>query len=394
MLSLPASPHRDQLELGFKLPLSAVLMGAKGYSAPEVAPLHDRCIEICRQMGEGAPLFPVLVGKWGWNFIASRFAECDVRSAEVIAIANEKRGPGMKAEAHWTRECTSFFAGDFPTAREHAEIGLAHYDRAASIEFMKITQQGCGPLMTSFLGMTLWKLGYPDQGLARMKESLEMCLDLKHPFTQTVIEWEFGQYYDYARLGDQALEHGRKTCALAEGLAAAFYCGLGLGCQADGLRRLGQFEEAIPLLQKCLAMTKAVGANCTLGKYTGSLAESLWRVGRRDEAWKMLDEAFAYIQSGERHMEAELLRYRGDFHAELGNLDQAEEAYLESLAVCARQQAKSYELRTTMRLGHIWVQRGRKAEAHAALGKIFGWFTEGFWQPDFIEAKRLLDEWA
>lgn len=300
----------------------------------------------------------------------------------------------MKPEAHWAKQCTSFFAGDFPTAREHAEIGLLHYDRAASIEFMKITQQGCGPLMTSFLGQTLWKLGYPDQGLARMKESIEMCLDLKHPFTQTVIEWEFGQYYDFSRLGDEALEQGRRTCKLADELAFVWYAALGLGCQGDGLRRLGRFEEAIPLLQQCLATTKMVGAKCTLGKYAGSLAEALWHTGRREEAWKSLDEAFEHIQCGERHIEAELLRYRGDFHVDLGDLEKAEAAYRESLAVCARQHAKCYELRTTIRLSRLWAQRGQRTAAHAELSKIYNWFTEGFWQPDFIEAQRLLAEWA
>jgi serine/threonine protein kinase/tetratricopeptide (TPR) repeat protein len=394
VMAQPPSAQRDVLEMTFKLPQSAVLMGAKGYSAPEVAPLHDRCIEICRQLGEGAPLFPVLIGKWGWNFIASRFEECDVRCREVIAIADEKNGPGMKAEAHWACECTMFFAGDFPAARKHAETGLSYYDREASVEFMKITQQGCGPLMCSFLGLTLWKLGYPDQGIACIRKSLEMCDELNHPFTQTVIEWEFGQYYDFARMGEQALEQGRKTCALADELAAPFYQGLGVGCQGDGLRRLGRVEEAIPLLEKCLATTKMIGAKCTLGKYSGSLAESLWHVGRRDEAWKMLDEAFEHIQSGERHMEAELFRYRGDFHFELGELDRAEAAYRESLAVAARQQAKSYELRTTMHFGRLRVQQGRKDEARAALAGIYDWFTEGFGTPDLVEAGQLLAEWA
>ncbi|MFM9963040.1 MAG: protein kinase domain-containing protein [Planctomycetaceae bacterium] len=394
VMTLPESPQRDVQEMTFKLPLSAVLMGAKGYSAPEVEPLHDRCIDICRRLGEGAPLFPILIGKWGWTFIAGRFEECHVRCTEVIALADAKLAPGMKPEAHWAKQCTSFFAGDFPTAREHAEIGLQHYDLPASIEFMKITQQGCGPLMTSFLGQTLWKLGYADQGLARMKESVEMCLAMKHPFTQTVIEWELGQYHDFARQGEQALEQGRRTSKLADDLAFVWYAGLGLGCQGDGLRRLGRFEEAIPLLEKCLATTKLVGAKCTLGKYAGSLAEALWHSGRRDEAWKSLDEAFEHIQCGERHIEAELLRYRGDFHVDLGDLEKAEAAYRESLAVCARQHAKSYELRTTIRLARLWATRGQRADAHATLFKIYHWFTEGFWQPDFIEAKQLLEDVA
>ncbi len=108
----------------------------------------------------------------------------------------------------------------------------------------------------------------------------------------------------------------------------------------------------------------------------------------------MLDEAFGHIQSGERHMEAELLRYRGDFHLDLGELDKAEADYLESLAVAVRQHAKSYELRTTMSLGRIWLRRGQTAKAEAALSSVYHWFTEGFGTPDLIKAKQLLEEWS
>jgi serine/threonine protein kinase/tetratricopeptide (TPR) repeat protein len=393
-MTLPISPTRDKLELGLKLPQSAVLMAAKGYSAPEVAPLHDRCIEICRQLGDGSPLFPVLIGKWGWNFIASRFDECHVRCQEVIAIANEKRGPGMIAEAHWTQVCTSFFEGDFSNARQHAEIGLAHYDRVASMELIKVTQQGCGPLMKSFLGLTLWKLGYPDQALATLNESLEMCRELAHPFTQVVVNWEVGQCYDFVRFGEKALEKGCETFSLANELGATWYIGLGLGSQGEALKHFGRDEEAIPMLEQCLSTTKNVGAKCTLGKFSGSLALALWKVGRRDDAWKMLEEALGYLTSGERYIEADLLRYQGDFHRDLEEWDQAEAAYQESLAVAIRQHAKSDELRTTICLGRIWVQQGKKTKARAALAKVFDWFTEGFGTPDLIDAQKLLQEWS
>ena len=75
-------------------------------------------------------------------------------------------------------------------------------------------------------------------------------------------------------------------------------------------------------------------------------------------------------------------------------MDKAEADYLESLAVAVRQQAKSYELRTTMSLGRIWVRRGQTPKATAALSNVYNWFTEGFGTPDLIEAKQLLQEWS
>ena len=75
-------------------------------------------------------------------------------------------------------------------------------------------------------------------------------------------------------------------------------------------------------------------------------------------------------------------------------MDKAEADYLESLAVAVRQQAKSYELRTTMSLGRIWVRRGQTPRAKAAPSSVYNWFTEGFGTPDLKEAKQLLEEWS
>ena len=57
-----------------------------------------------------------------------------------------------------------------------------------------------------------------------------------------------------------------------------------------------------------------------------------------------------------------------------------------------RQEAKSLELRAAMSLSRLWQQQGKRAEAHALLAPIYGWFTEGFDTADLQEAKALLEE--
>ena len=56
------------------------------------------------------------------------------------------------------------------------------------------------------------------------------------------------------------------------------------------------------------------------------------------------------------------------------------------------QQAKSLELRAAMSLARLWAQQGKKAEAHALLAEIYGWFTEGFDTSDLQAARALLTE--
>jgi predicted ATPase len=45
-----------------------------------------------------------------------------------------------------------------------------------------------------------------------------------------------------------------------------------------------------------------------------------------------------------------------------------------------------------MNLARLWQRQGKRAAAHALLGEIYGWFTEGFETADLQEAKALLQE--
>ena len=47
-----------------------------------------------------------------------------------------------------------------------------------------------------------------------------------------------------------------------------------------------------------------------------------------------------------------------------------------------------------MSLARLWQRQGKRAEAHALLASIYGWFTEGFDTADLQEARALLDEVA
>ena len=77
-----------------------------------------------------------------------------------------------------------------------------------------------------------------------------------------------------------------------------------------------------------------------------------------------------------------------------GDLEAAEQNFLASLTWARRQQAKSWELRTSTSLARLWQNQGRRQEAYELLAPVYDWFTEGFDTKDLQEAKALLDELA
>jgi predicted ATPase len=62
--------------------------------------------------------------------------------------------------------------------------------------------------------------------------------------------------------------------------------------------------------------------------------------------------------------------------------------------VARSQQAKALELRAALSLCRLWQQQGQRAEAHACLAPLAGWFTEGFDTADLQEAHGLLEQLA
>ena len=70
----------------------------------------------------------------------------------------------------------------------------------------------------------------------------------------------------------------------------------------------------------------------------------------------------------------------------------AEAGYRKAIAIAQQQSAKLWELRAATGLARLWRDQGKRAEAHALLAPVYGWFIEGFGTPVLQEAKALLAE--
>ena len=73
------------------------------------------------------------------------------------------------------------------------------------------------------------------------------------------------------------------------------------------------------------------------------------------------------------------------------DIPQATACFHQALDVARRQQAKALELRAALSLCRLWQQQGQRAEAHALLAPLYGWFTEGLDTADHQEAQALLE---
>ena len=126
-----------------------------------------------------------------------------------------------------------------------------------------------------------------------------------------------------------------------------------------------------------------------------ALAEGLALSGDLAGGLSLIEDSLTQIARPgweERSHLAEVLRLKGWMLSLKGDPNGAEQNYLASLDIARKQQAKSWELRTSTSLARLWQSQGKRKEAHELLAPIYNWFTEGFDTKDLKEAKAILDE--
>jgi len=243
------------------------------------------------------------------------------------------------------------------------------------------------------LGLALFCLGFPDQALAQSNAAIAEARRLAHPPSLAVsltlgarLLWLVG---DNAALDEQA----DQLVAVTTEQGFPYWRAVGDIFRGWAKAKNGDLTEGISLLRSGSTAFRGTGAEVYVPHHTALLAGAYEIAGQIDDAVTLLDDALQIVErTGERWLEAELYRHKGQLLLRQGNSEAAEELYRKALSIAAEQAAKLWELRAAASLARLRRDRGRPGEARDLLAPIYGWFTEGFDTADLKEAKGLLDE--
>jgi predicted ATPase len=290
------------------------------------------------------------------------------------------------------------WAGDFTKVLEHFDTVLDLYDGEKHFPLADILNHDPKTVAGIYASISTWILGYPDRAL-RLNDDKDAHARLRgHPFdlgfALSMGAHEFDRGFDYADLRKRAEECERvgRENSLPVLWALLAPCSLG-----HALIREGRIAEGIASLEAGVAVWEAAGGRVRSPNWKAFVAEAKALVGDLDNALSLIDGQIAQIEPPgweERLYYAEILRLKGWMLTLKGDLEGAEQNFLDSLDWARRQQAKSWELRTSTSLARLWQTQGKRQDAHELLAPVYGWFTEGFDSPDLLDAKALLDQLA
>jgi predicted ATPase len=284
--------------------------------------------------------------------------------------------------------------GEFPAAWTHFEQGIALIDPAAQRVLALRQDIAPGVRCLTVAAMALWCLGYPEQAMQRCQEVLVLAQALTHPHSLALAR-QWAAHLHYCRREALAVRaQAEALLGLATTQQFPLYVGFGTFWQGWALAVQGQSEAGLAQMRQGLAAVLATGQTLARPRWLVLLAEAAGHAGQVEEGLCLLAEALtAFEASGQGDMLAEVHRLQGELllRQAVPDAPQAEACFQQALAVARHQQAKSWELRAATSLARLWQRQGKRAEAHALLAPIYGWFTEGFDTADLLEAKALLE---
>ena len=392
--TLPETPERTQRELMLQHTLGLPLTATRGYGAAEVEHTYSRARELCQEVG--AQPFPALFGLWRFYLLRAKYRMAREIGEQLYNQAQCVRDPIFLVGAHRALGATLFYLGEIDLAREHLEQGMVLYDLQHHHAYVSLDVVNPGVACQSYVSWVLWLLGYPDQAMEKSHEALTSAQMLAHPFS-LALAFSFSAWlHQFCGGGQAAQEQAEAALTISTEQSFPFWTGWAMILRGWALVEQDLKDEGILQMRQGLTNWRATSSELGLPYFLALLAEAFCKLGQTEDAFNVLAEALAVVNSsGERWYEAELHRLKGELLRQNPEAKAEAERFFQQAIDMARQQgSKSLELRAAMSLGRLWQDQGKRKEAHQMLQQVYDWFSEGFETADLTEAKILLKELA
>jgi predicted ATPase len=395
LASLPDTPERARKELGLQITLGPALFATEDWTAPDVEGAYTRAHVLCRELGESPDLFPAL-----WGLCLFRITRGEIQTGlnmaeQLLGLAQDAKDPGLLLQAHYALGRVHAFLGDWAIAKTHLEQAIAYYDRRQhhSHTFLYGGHDPCVSCM-AWAAHSLWMLGYPEQALQRGREALTLARELGHPASLGQAQALVALLHQYRRDVTETLELAEELEGFAADQGLLFHWAAASVLRGWALVERGRREEGMAQIRQGFDTGGPTRAHLRAHSLA-LLAEAWGKGGNFTAGLAEMAKAFTLVEeTGIHFYEPELCRLKGEFLLALDpeNPAEAEACFHQAVAIARRQQAKSLELRATMSLARLWQRQGRRDEARATLGAVYGTFTEGFTTPDLVDAAAFLKD--
>jgi class 3 adenylate cyclase/tetratricopeptide (TPR) repeat protein len=391
--TLPETPETLSKELVLQIAIAPTLMTVHGWASPTVAAACQRARDLCGRLNRPDLLYPPVWGLWTNLFVAGELDGALATADEALAMAVASGVPLLEVTGRHAVAYTHYYRGEWSAAIPHAEAGIALYSLEQERELTSTFQLSSTVNLVAALGSCHWMMGHQDRALEELERMIGIARDVNHPSALSnalgvacymlTFHHDFPLMLRYANeVKSFAREEGWELW-YAVGVMSSGWSRFHMGDRADGLREL---FEGVTLFRA----TRSGLMGPTVAVIHG---EGLRATGQREQALEMLS---ATAQAAHRGHVGVLLpdvyRLMGEIHLDLGQLNEAENAFHKALDTASAQKALSLELRAAISYHAVLARTGRHGESLALVRHCYDRFTDSLSQPDLVRARTLLAE--
>jgi tetratricopeptide (TPR) repeat protein len=323
----------------------------------------------------------------------------DVRGARAAvergrSVAQAISDPAGLVWAEWMIGVSHYMSGDQASAQFHIEKGMSLDAEVGSHHannyFGSINRTGA----TVALARVLWLHGFPDRALRTAQKAIdEFSRGRNHPvsvctsllYGASVIFWT-GNFSKAWELVEQLIVY-------AERHALRPYRAGGVGLKGELQVASGEAQAGIESLREALEIMQAEQYHVVRTAVMGALAEGLRKIGQLEEALFTIDGAIASAtHTGAEFDLPELLRIKGQILAARKDRESASACLRASIAKAQAQHALSLELRSAMTLARLLREDGESVEARQCMVGVYDRFAEGFDTLDLKLAHTMISQ--
>jgi predicted ATPase/DNA-binding winged helix-turn-helix (wHTH) protein len=319
--------------------------------------------------------------------LARKFANLAAKSGDRVASLMGERLIGTSLH----------FLGEHDKGRQYIERTLGRFVAAENRSHAVRFQFDQTVSASAYAARISWIMGFPDQalrtaetGVAQARalgHSLSLCYVLGSaacPLTLAVGDLSVAER-NVATLIDHSDRHGLLLWQI-----------MGRRFKGNLAFKTGDHGAGLQLLFNAIDALHEAGFRLYHTETLAEYAEALAIVGHIAQGLFIINRALAQSRRNEeRWCLPELLRIKGDLTRRTavdGSVAAAEKLLLESLDWARRQQALSWELRTSLSLARLRRDQGRVGQAREELAATYARFTEGFATADLDAARTLIAE--
>ena len=391
LAALNASSRGTRQEMILQEALALASMFTRGHT-DQIRAEYERGLALAEAFADRARQLRLLAGL---NIFLTQLG--DIRGALPVSeqggvIAQAAKHPFGTVWAEWGVGNTHHFMGNQAVAKLHFERGMA-----LEVELGTFNAHlfGFDPRIFALVGFarTLWLRGFPDQALRIVKNAIDEAASRGHPvsvcvslvYVSTLLLWTG----DLLKAGDLI----EQLIVYAGRYSLAPYRVLGIALKGELAIAREEPEAGLDLLRGALETLRAQQFNLLITGFIGALAEGLRKTGQFKEALFTINGAIARAtNSGVEIDLSELLRIKSQILAARHDRESALNCLTEALTVARAQSALAWELRSAMALARLLAEDDQRDQARHALAIVYDRFTEGFETTDLKLARTLLED--